>query len=353
MSSVPWGPPTVLSLCKAVREGGGDEIRGLCGCLYPTQSTTRRKCQEFSLMATCHNVLSNLHTAPAGLQTRDMGSAVPLPGLCLRPYKSLLGHTQSKPLSPIPTSGIALFEFSQGARPDLAPDSWRSGTQTWARQSGKRRGASSPEPQLHQRSGRTRPPEGGTTHRAGWNPGAARWDVSSHASGRRGHPRQSRPWASRRPPGTPRRSVGRMWLLLRSTSLTSASCCCILVAGGATQPRAGTRSRSPLALARSVRRGGSSSSGGRSGAARAGPAHGKAGAAALQAGLPTPTGERVLSAPAAHACSSFSESQLSPPGSGLWKSHGLQEEGKEMHSLQSRPLALSPPPLGMDHMVHS
>lgn len=174
MSSVPWGPPTVLSLCKAVREGGGDEIRGLCGCLYPTQSTTRRKCQEFSLMATCHNVLSNLHTAPAGLQTRDMGSAVPLPRLCLRPYKSLLGHTQSKPLSPIPTSGIALFEFSQGARPDLAPDSWRSGTQTRARQSGKRRGASSPEPQFHQRSRRTRLPEGGTTHRAGWNPGAAR-----------------------------------------------------------------------------------------------------------------------------------------------------------------------------------
>lgn len=148
-------------------------------------------------MATCHNVLSNLHTAPAGLQTRDIGERTPQAGSST--LQSLLRHTQSKPLSPIPTSEMALLS-SPRARPDLVPDSWRSGTRTRARQSGKRRGASSPEPQHSQRSGRTRPPEGGTRHRAGWDPGAAGRDVSNHASGRRGHPRQSRPWASRRPP---------------------------------------------------------------------------------------------------------------------------------------------------------
>lgn len=164
--------------------------------------------------------------------------------------------------------------------------------------------------------------------------------MSSHASGRRGHPRQSRPWASRRPAHRGAAWAG-LWLLPRSTALTSASCCCVLVAGEATQPRAGTRSRSPRALARSVRRGSSSSSGGRSGAAGAGPAHGRAGAAALQAGPPTPTGVRVLSAPAAHSCSSYSEARLSPPGSVLKKSHGSQA-GKEMHSCQSLLLALYP-----------
>lgn len=199
---------------------------------------------------------------------------------------------------------------SPRARSDLVPDSWRSGTRTRARQSGKRRGASSPESQLSQRSGRTRPPEGGTRHREGWDPGSAR---AGRVQPRIGVPRPPapKPPVGQPPtPGTPRRSVGGMWLLPESTALTSASCCCVLVAGGATQPRAGTRSRSPRALARSVRRGSGSSSGGRSGAAGAGPAHGRAGAAALQAGPPTPTGARVLSPPAPHSCSSFPETRL-------------------------------------------
>lgn len=236
---------------------------------------------------------------------------------------------------------------SPRARPDLTHDSWRSGTRTRARQSGKRRGVSSPEPQLRQRSGRTRPPEGGTRHRAGWDPRVAREGrVQPHIGVPR--PPAPKPPVGQPPtPGTPGRSVGGMWLLPRSTAaLTSASCCCVLVAGGATQPRAGTRSRSPRARARSVRRGSSSSSGGRSGAAGAGPAHGRAGAAALQAGPRTPTGARVLCAHAAHSCSSFSETRLSPPRSALSKSHRSQAEGKEMYSCHSLPLALFPPRRG-------
>lgn len=136
---------------------------------------------------------------------------------------------------------------SPRARPDLVPDSWRSGTRTRARQSGKRRGASSPEPQLCQRSGRTRPPEGGTRHRAGWDPGAAREGRVQPRIGAPQPPAPKPPVGQPPTPGTPRRRVGGMWLLPGSTALTSASCCCVLVAGGATQPRAGTRSRSPRA----------------------------------------------------------------------------------------------------------
>lgn len=167
--------------------------------------------------------------------------------------------------------------------------------------------------------------------------------VSSHTSGRRGHPRPKPSGTQPPTPGTPRRSVGGMRLFTRSAALTSASSCRLLVAGGATQPRAGTRSRSPRALARSVRRGSSSSSGGgRSGAAGAGRAHGRAGAAALQARPPTPMGVRGLRASADLSCFSFLETGLPLPGSVLSKSHGSQQKVKEC-TAATPSLLLSPP----------
>lgn len=165
-----------------------------------------------SLMATCHNDLRNPHTAPAGLRTRDIGERSPTPQAGSSPLQSRLGHTQSKPLSVAPTSETALFS-SPRARPDLAPDSWRSGTRTPTRQRGKRRGASSPARQLGQRSGRTRLPERGSRHRTepeprgcpgGMSPATHRGAAVTRAKAAVGQPPT---------PGTPRRSVGGMRLL--------------------------------------------------------------------------------------------------------------------------------------------
>lgn len=80
-------------------------------------------------MATCHDDLGNLHTEPAGLQTGDMGERNPTAQAGSSPLQSLLGHTQPQTLSPSPTSETAHLS-SPRARPDLAPDSWRSGTRT-------------------------------------------------------------------------------------------------------------------------------------------------------------------------------------------------------------------------------
>lgn len=150
-------------------------------------------------MATCHNDLGHLHTAPAGLQTGDIGERSPW---VFAPTKPPWAHPVQAAQSRAYYRGGS-FEFlpTPGARPDLAPDSWRSGTRTRALQRGKRRGASSPGPQLRQRSGRARPPEGGAGHtgRVG-APGLPRRDVSERSSGRRGHPRPSRQWAGRPPP---------------------------------------------------------------------------------------------------------------------------------------------------------
>lgn len=55
-----------------------------------------------------------------GSRLGTLGSAVLLPRSL--PLQSLLGHTQSKPLSPAPTSQMILLS-SPRARPDLAPDS--------------------------------------------------------------------------------------------------------------------------------------------------------------------------------------------------------------------------------------
>lgn len=158
-------------------------------------------------MATCHKRPQQpTHCACWALQTRDIAEHSPTPQAGSSTLQSLLGHTQPKSLSPIPTSEMALL-CPPRARPDLAPDFWRSGTRTRARQSGKRRGASSPEPQLRQRSGRTRPPEGGTRHRAGWDPRAAR---AGRVQPRIGAPRPPapKPPVGQPPTGAPRRSVG-------------------------------------------------------------------------------------------------------------------------------------------------
>lgn len=117
------------------------------------------------------------------------GSAVPLQAGS-SPLQSRLGHTQSKPLIPVPTSEIALLS-SPWARPDLAPDFWRSGTRTRARQRGKRRGASSP----HASAGGRLQAQGGPELRgcsAGLSPATHRGDAATRA--------QNRPGASRRPP---------------------------------------------------------------------------------------------------------------------------------------------------------
>lgn len=53
-----------------------------------------------SLMATCHNDLSNLHTAPAGIQTRDIGERSSTPGWVFTPTKPPWAHPVQAAYSP-------------------------------------------------------------------------------------------------------------------------------------------------------------------------------------------------------------------------------------------------------------